>query len=157
MTATELWFYHLERAPLDAVLPTLLQRTLERGWRAVVRVGSAERAQALDGHLWTYQDDSFLPHGLAHQPQADDQPILLTTETDRPNKAEALFLVDGAPFPELEAEERLEGLSRCILLFNGQDAQAVQEARALWKRAKDTGLDLSYWQQAPNGGWQKRA
>src|SRR5690349_11599483 len=33
---TDILFYHLERQPLDRVLPQLLERTLERGWRAVI-------------------------------------------------------------------------------------------------------------------------
>ena len=33
----EIWFYHLERSTLDQVLPTLLEKTLERGWRALIK------------------------------------------------------------------------------------------------------------------------
>jgi len=58
-------FYHLENQPLERVLPILLEKTLERGWRAVIEVGSSQRAEALDTALWTFRDDSFLAHGLA--------------------------------------------------------------------------------------------
>lgn len=151
-----IWFYHLERASLDAVLPALLQKTLDKGWRAVVRAGSRERLTALDGHLWTYTDDSFLPHGLDDQPGAQDQPVLLTMDTARPNAAQVLFIVDGAACPEAR-DEGLGGLERVIVLFDGRDPEALSEARALWKEAKDTGLDLSYWQQDAQGGWEKKA
>ena len=60
-------FYHLERQPLERVLPVLLEKTLERGWRAAVQTASQAYAEALDGHLWTYREDSFLPHGLASE------------------------------------------------------------------------------------------
>ena len=99
--ACEVWFYHLERTGLDQVLPELLEKTLQRGWRAQVRARSAERIEHLDGWLWSYRDDSFLPHGLAEEPQAARQPVLLTTAADNPNEAHALFLVDGAEPGEL--------------------------------------------------------
>ena len=60
---TEVLFYHLQNMPLERVLPPLLEKSLERGWRVVVQTASEERADALDSHLWTYRDDSFLPHG----------------------------------------------------------------------------------------------
>ncbi len=153
---SEIWFYHLERTPLDRVLPDLLTKTLDRGWRAIVRAGSAERVQALDSHLWTYQDESFLPHGTAAQGQAAHQPVLLTTGEENPNGAQALFLVDGADFPELETGA-FEAFERCILLFDGTDQEALASARAAWKQAKDHDLETSYWQQTPQGRWEKKA
>ena len=59
---TEVLFYHLQDMSLENVLPPLLEKSLERGWRVVVQSTSEERADALDAHLWTYRDDSFLPH-----------------------------------------------------------------------------------------------
>src|SRR5580692_10598417 len=122
-TPCDVWFYHLERTSLDQALPELLEKTLARGWKAVVRAGAAERIEHLDGWLWSYRDDSFLPHGVADEPHAARQPILLTTSQDRPNGAEALFLIDGA-----EAGP-LDDYARCILLFDGRDEAAVTAAR----------------------------
>ena len=65
---TEVLFYHLQHQPLEAVLPTLLEKTLERGWRAAVQVTTEERMSALDDHLWTFTDESFLPHGTDVSP-----------------------------------------------------------------------------------------
>ncbi len=44
----EVWFYHLERASLDQVLPELLEKTLARDWRALVRSTARERVEHLD-------------------------------------------------------------------------------------------------------------
>ena len=52
---TEIYFYHLEHRSLEQVLPTLLERSLERGWRAVVQAASRERVEALNTLLWTYR------------------------------------------------------------------------------------------------------
>jgi DNA polymerase III subunit chi len=147
----EVWFYHLERSPLEQVLPELLERTLQRGWKALVRTGQPERVEHLDGWLWSWRDDSFLPHGTADEPMADRQPVLLTTALDNPNAAEALFLVDGAEPGDLTPHER------CILIFDGRDDAALKAARGRWKTFKDEGLPVSYWKQGAERGWEKVA
>lgn len=143
-------FYHLEPRPLEAVLPSLLEKTLERGWRAVVEVGSTERAEALDGHLWTYREDSFLAHGLAGENTDGHQPVLITTGTDNPNAANVRFFVDRA------VPQSAEGYERLVYMFSGHDPEAVAEARLAWKNLRD-GNTVTYWQQEPDGRWVKKA
>jgi len=149
--ATDVLFYHLERQPLEAVLPTLIEKTLERGWRAVVQSGSQERLDAIDETLWTYKPDSFLAHGSARDPSPDAQPIYLTTGTETPNGAGVRFLIEGA---ELQA---YSGFVRIVILFNGLDSEAVAQARAQWKTAKAQGCGVAYWQQNDTGRWEKKA
>jgi DNA polymerase-3 subunit chi len=153
MTAApcEVWFYHLERSTLDQVLPELLEKTLARGWRAIVRTADPDRIEHLDGWLWSYRDNSFLPHGLDDDPLAPRQPILLTAGEENPNGAQALFLIDGAEPGALAA------YARCILLFDGRDEAATALARQRWKAFKADGLPVSYWQQGAERGWEKRA
>jgi DNA polymerase-3 subunit chi len=150
-TPCEVWFYHLERTTLDQVLPELLDKTLARGWRAVVRAVEPERVEHLDSWLWTYRDDSFLAHGPASEPNADRQPVVLTTTADNPNGAHALFLIDGA-----EAGA-LDGYQRCILLFDGRDEAATVRARKQWSAFKASGLTAAYWRQGAERGWEKQA
>ena len=145
----EVWFYHLERTALEQALPDLLEKTLAKGWRAVVRATTAERLARLDSLLWTYKDESFLAHGLADEPEASRQPILLTTADDNLNRADALFLVDGAE------EQAFKGYRRCIDLFDGRDAAAVAAARQRWKLARSLGLPVTYWKQGERG-WEKQ-
>lgn len=147
---TEVWFYHLERSGAEQVLPELLEKTLARGWRALVRTAAAERAERLDEWLWTYRDESFLPHGVAGEPQAERQPILLTAEIGTRHEAEALFLLDGAEFGEIG------GYDRCVVLFDGRDDAALAKARVQWSQAKAQGYGCSYWRQAARG-WEKQA
>jgi DNA polymerase III subunit chi len=147
----EVLFYHLERQPLEAVLPSLLERTLLRGWRAVVQVGAEERLAFLDAHLWTYRDDSFLPHGTKADGHLDLQPIVLTTGEENPNGAGVRFLVDGATVAGFS------GYARIVALFDGNDPAAVQAARAQWQTAKAAGCAVTYWKQGASGGWEKKA
>jgi DNA polymerase-3 subunit chi len=132
---TEILFYHLQRQPLESVLPSLLERSVERGWRVVVQMASDERVEALDAHLWTYRDESFLPHGTPRDGEAAAQPILLTTGEDNPNAATVRFL----------------------LLFDGDDEDALAQARARWSEAKAQGFDVTYWQTDERGRWVKKA
>ncbi len=147
---TEVLFYHLERHGLEKVLPTLVEKTLERGWRAVVQAGSQERLAAIDQALWTYKDDSFLAHGSAKDGHAADQPVYLTTGNDTPNGAGVRFLVDGA-----EADT-FEGFVRIVYMFDGNDADAVAVARTQWTAAKSAGCPVTYWQQSAAGKWEKK-
>jgi DNA polymerase III subunit chi len=149
---TEILFYHLQRQPIERALPVLLEKSLSRGWRVVVQTTSEERLEALDAHLWTFRDDSFLPHGTAREAQAAEQPILLTLHDDNPNRAAARFLLDGAPLPS-----DIAAYDRIVLLFDGDDPDAVEAARARWGEAKQTGCEVTYWQPDEQGRWQRKA
>jgi len=148
--AAEVLFYHLERQPLDRVLPSLLERTLERGWRAVVQAGSVERLEALDLALWTYNDASFLPHGTTRDGDPARQPIYLTTGDETPNGAGVRFLVDGAEMAEWS------GFVRIVCIFDGRDADATGKARTQWQEARKAGCAVTYWRQSENGRWEKQ-
>ncbi|MGI9386691.1 MAG: DNA polymerase III subunit chi [Methyloligellaceae bacterium] len=148
---TEVLFYHLERTTLERVLPSLLEKSLEKGWRAVVQASSAERVAALDTALWCYRDESFLPHGGATDEHAGLFPVVLTDDDANPNDAQIRFFVDGA-----EAGD-LTGYKRAVYLFDGRDEGAVSRARAQWKTAQAAGHDVTYWQQNQSGKWERKA
>jgi DNA polymerase-3 subunit chi len=149
--ATEINFYHLTRSSLEDALPRLLQKTLQAGERAVVMVGSPERVDALNTHLWTFHPDSFLPHGSAKDGEADRQPIWLTHRDENPNGARYLFIADRA------RSDHLADYTRCFELFDGRDETAVAESRERWRAYKAAGHNVVYWQQTAVGGWEKRA
>ena len=143
---TEILFYHLQRQPIERVLPSLLERSLERGWRAVVQAATDERVDALDAHLWTYREDGFLAHGTYRESEAAAQPVLLTVHDHNPNGAHVRFLIDGAPVPaDAATYQRVE------------DDDAVAAARAHWSEAKANGFAATYWQADEHGRWEKKA
>ena len=149
---TEFLFYHLKGQAPEQVLPALLQKSLERGWRVVVQASSEERIEALDAHLWTWRDDAFLPHGTWRDAEAAEQPILLTPHEDNPNGAVVRFLVEGASLPA-----DASSYQRVVLLFDGDDPDAVEAARARWSEAKSAGFEVTYWQADENGRWRRQA
>lgn len=149
---TAISFYHLERQGPDVALPRLLAKARERGWRALVKVASPERLAALDVALWTFADDSFLPHGRAGDPHEEDQPILLTEADANPNGAAALFVVDGAAVPA-----DLGPFERVAILLDGSDETALAEGRRVFKSLRQAGHALDYWKQNESGAWFKAA
>ena len=146
----EIGFYHLLSTPLERALPRLLERARGQGHRIVVRAASAERVEHLNALLWTYDEASFLAHGSARDGSPTEQPIWLSDRPANPNGATILFLVDG-----VEAEDAA-AFARCIDMFDGNDAAAVEAARGRWRRAKEAGHSLTYWQQTEKG-WEKKA
>ena len=152
---TETLFYHLERRSLEDILPGMLEKSLERGWRALIRTDSAERSDALDNLLWTYDDQSFLPHAQAGDGEAARQAVLITVEDDNANDAKILFCVGGAQ-PSDWSNPGLSALARIVLLFDGHDGAALSGARAAWKAAMASGHDVTYWKESPSGKFEKQ-
>lgn len=149
---TDVLFYHLQHQPVEAVLPGLLLRSLERGWRVAVEAGDEQRMAALDDHLWTFSDDSFLPHGSAREPDIAGQPVALLCDGGNPNNATVRFLVYGARAPD-----DISGWLRIVLMFDGGDEVALAAAREDWRKMKAAGADATYWQQNDVGKWEKKA
>ncbi len=148
---TEILFYHLTEKRLEDVLPGLLEKCRERQWNVVVQAMSEKRVEALDAHLWSWRDDSFLPHSAIRDGSEDQQPIWLTTLQDNPNNATIRFMVEGATPPDLSVYDR------GIYIFDGHNADDIAIARQRWKSEKDNGHDVTYWQQNSRGGWDKKA
>ncbi|MGH6674390.1 MAG: DNA polymerase III subunit chi [Xanthobacteraceae bacterium] len=149
---TEILFYQLKGQTPEQVLPSLVSRSLDRGWRVAVQASSEERIEALDAHLWTWRDDAFLPHGTWREAEAAEQPVLLTVNEDNQNGAAIRFLLDGAGIPaDRSTYERL------VLLFDGDDPEALDAARARWAEAKAEGFEVTYWRMDENGRWQRQA
>lgn len=148
---TDVLFYHLTESKLEDALPALLEKSVERGWKVIVQTGTEARRDFLDAHLWTFREDSFLPHGTDAAPMAEVQPVLLTAAAENGNGATVRFLVDGAEPPSASDYERI------VFMFDGYDAAQLEGARAQWKRLKGEGHTLTYWQQSEEGRWVKKA
>ena len=146
----EYWFYHLEASTLEGVLPGLLEKTLEKGWRALVKMPEAQLTE-LDSFLWTFRDDAFLPHGRDDEPLADAQPILLTATAKAAGGKDCVLLIDGAEVADMS------GVSRVIVMINGRNSDDVTRERSRWKKLSDAGVSLAYFQQDERGSWVKKA
>ena len=146
-------FYHLEHGIIEDVLPKLLEKAYTSGKPILIKVGNEARVEVLNTALWTYDDQSFLPHGTKKDGNASLQPIWLTAGEDNPNQAAMLFLVDGA----LIDLKELNNFERIFNLFDGKDEEGLKRARNFWKEVKSSGLECFYWQQDANGRWNQKA
>ncbi|MBM3576829.1 MAG: DNA polymerase III subunit chi [Alphaproteobacteria bacterium] len=152
----EIAFYHLTRATVEQTLPTLLERTRARGWRAIVQATSEARLAKLDADLWSYRPESFLPHGTKTDGAQETQPIYLSREDDNPNDAEVRFFIEGARIARALAGAGAPR-ERAALIFDGRDEAELADARAQWKELRDLGYSLVYHQQSESGGWEEKA
>lgn len=148
----EHWFYHLQQSALEAVLPDILEKTLAKGWRALVKVGPCNggaeaEMQRLDKFLWTYKQDGFLPHGRDDEPMADAHPILLSCSSEKSENVDAVILVAGAEMQDVASAKR------CITILDARNADDRAVARKRWKLVKDAGHKTAYWQQNDHGRW----
>lgn len=148
---TDVLFYHLTESKLEDALPPLIDKSVERGWQVAVQMREPARRDLLDAHLWTYREDSFLPHGTDEGEMADQQPVLLTVSSDNMNNASVRFFIDGAEAIDVGSYQRV------VLMFDGYDQEQLESARAQWKRLKGEGHSLTYWQQTQDGRWEKKA
>jgi DNA polymerase-3 subunit chi len=147
----DIMFYHLEHKPWEQVLPGLLSKALERGWRCVVQLGDEERVEEVSLQLWQQDADVFLTHGTRVDGKAEHQPIWLTAGSENPNRATVRVFIEGA------VVEVAAGLDRAVILFDGRDENAVAAAREDWKRFKACGHEIAYYQQDENHRWVNKS
>ena len=146
---TDIRFYHMERQGLEQVLPALLVKALEQGKRVVVKTRDENETERLNEYLWTYNPDSFLPHGTKRDGHPAQQPVWLTSVDENPNAADVLILTQGAQSPVVA------DFALCCELLDGHDQDSVTGARTRWKTYKDSGHSVTYWQQGAKG-WEKK-
>lgn len=146
-------FYHLQKQTLEQVLPKLIEKAYAAGGNIKIKVGNEARVEFINSLLWTYNDESFIPHGSKKDGFAKEQPIWLSSEDDNPNQAEMLFLVDGALISTTEEN----GFTRIFNIFDGNNEESLQQARTFWKDVTAAGWEKNYFQQDDAGRWSKKA
>ena len=146
----EIRFYHLLSKSLEAALPEILVKAVAGGRRVVVKTANPAMTERLNEHLWTWSEQSFLPHGSKKDGFAADQPVWLTEGDDNPNGAKVLILTGGAVAADYNAYDL------CCEMLDGHDDEAIAHARMRWVELKKHDHEMTYWQQNENGGWAKK-
>lgn len=148
---TDIRFYHLENEGWDGALPKLMERVISANLKAVIKVKDTEQGKQVDTLLWSYKADSFLPHDTQDCENPARQPVYITSAQEQPNAAECLVLLDADQYDDISP-------FKCVLyMFDGRKGDVLSQARLDWKKYKDQGLEMSYWQQNPGGGWEQKA
>jgi DNA polymerase-3 subunit chi len=137
-------FYHLASSPIERVLPQICEKVVGSGERLLVVVEQS-LLQQLDGQLWSYARDAFLPHGRSDGPAPEAQPVLLSSAPDPQNGATNIALADG------QWREEALGFARSFYFF---DAAHIAEARTAWRALQaDEQAQCRYWKQDERGKW----
>ncbi len=145
-------FYHLTRSPAARLVPLLLGKSLQAGWRVELRGTDRARMARLDDELWLAE--GFLPHGMAGGPHDAAQPVLLTVAGEGHGgaaAAECLIALDGAAV----APEECTAAQRLCIVFDGNDPPALDRARDQWRSLTGAGIASEYWSEA-GGRWERK-
>lgn len=149
---TRVDFYHLQKTPLEQVLPKLCEKAFSTGKKIKVLLGNEERIDFINTLLWTYSEESFLPHGCKKDGFIQEQPIFISSDANNENDASILILADNI-YPDLDF---LTNFERVLNIFDGGDEIALNNARDYWKQVKNLGCELHYWQQKDNGSFEQK-
>lgn len=153
MIVVRIDFYHLQKSTLDEALPLLVSKAYQTGKHIKIKIGNEVQVSFLSTLLWTFDEESFLPHGTKKDEAPELQPIYLSSEDDLPNGAKILFVVDGADI-SLDIIEKYE---RVLYIFNGQSENELIKARNMWKMFQQNGSECHYWKQNELGKWEVQA
>jgi|GEM_PF-4216145 len=145
-TRPEIMFYHALETDKNAVLFTLLKKSLSLNKRVIIRTIDLESAQNISDDLWQAQADFILPHGLICEPMADKQPVLITYHTENVNQADYIFFLGAVDVTDFTQYER------CIVIFDEHSDTIKAHMRQQFKMLKENQQSVNYYQQR-QGKW----
>jgi DNA polymerase-3 subunit chi len=144
----EIRFYHLQKQSLEQALPRILSKALDQGHKIIIKT-KKDTIEAVSELLWNTELDPFLAHGSVFEKNEELQPIYITDEEKNPNQADILILING------EAYNNMDKFKLCCEIFDGNNQDALSQARLKWKEYKDAKLNTTYWQEDAQGKWKK--
>ena len=132
---TRVDFYILEGSTsVEDFACRLTDKVYGLGQTAALWLPGPGEAESLDRRLWTFRQESFIPHALAEQASGDDpEPIILCT--DQPVPAAILINLTGHMAPEPSAFTRIAEVIP-------DDEDARREARDRYRRYREAGCEL---------------
>jgi len=131
-------FYLLEESSIPHRLDfacRLIEKAYKHKHRIYVHVESVDDAHLLDEILWTYRDDSFLPHHIHGEGPTPTPPIQIGY-TKAPEKERDILLNLSSNIPEfyLQFKRVLE------IVINNPNAQTI--ARQRYREYRSKGFDI---------------
>ncbi len=127
----------------------LVEKIYQQNRRAYIHTGSEEEARQLDRLLWTYRQDSFLPHGLHGKVNALLNPILIGWGEDPGSENDVLINLA----PEIPMFfSRFERVSEIV----DTDPQVRELGRQRYRFYRDRGYPLESHQIEPSTRGERR-
>lgn len=113
------------------------------GDRVYLWVGSEAEARQFDDLLWTYQEDSFVPHDRWDGQGDLDTPVAVGWHPGNPNRADCLVLArDATP-------DEVRGFTRVVDFVTTAVPTLLDAARARWLAFRAAGFEVEYHQAGP--------
>ncbi|GAB4361861.1 MAG: DNA polymerase III subunit chi [Gammaproteobacteria bacterium] len=113
----------------------LAEKAYSRGHRIFIHARDRDQAQQLDDLLWTYRQESFLPHALCGDELADESPIQIGHDTEPSGHCDVLINLSGEVPGFFSRFERVAELV-------GSDPGARERSREAFRFYKDRGYPL---------------
>lgn len=139
--ATTVDFIEIEAPNWEAGLCDRVAGLFDEGARVYVWAPSQAAAVRLDDLLWTWREETFVPHALWSGEAAFDEPVAVGWNPGNPNGAEVLVLAGDQP-----AEALLPCISaypRVLDFIPKAEKTATEAARNRYRAFRDAGLTLN--------------
>lgn len=140
MSSLQVDFYVLESPAERETLRTacrLAEKAWTRGHRVFIHTASSDAARSLDDLLWTYRQDSFVPHALYGGSGASEalEPVLVGDGTRIPEDIDVLINLTGTVPAFADRSSRIAEIV-------GGDEPGRRAGRERYRQYRDRGFAI---------------
>ena len=132
----QVFFHHFEKTSGRDLL-VYICRLVEKGYKQgskpiYIHFDSENEAKEFDSLLWTFRQESFVPHTILGNPEQEKTPVIIGWDSNQIETAEALINVSQ------EIPRASKSTSK-IHEIVGNDENKKNKAREKWKAYKANG------------------
>ena len=146
---TQIIFYSTAPLQVEKTLFALLEKSLEKGNKSLLLFKDKEKCLSVNEQLWTYKQNSFLPH-ISEDDQIYDNidvPVYLSTKNENPFKAELLFSIDGF------LPDNIDHFERVIIIIDVNDELLNEKYKNYYLDINKNFEDIVFYKSDDNGKW----
>ena len=146
---TQIIFYSTAPLQVEKTLFALLEKSLEKGNKSLLLFKDKEKCLSINEQLWTYKQNSFLPH-ISEDDQIYDNidvPVYLSTKNENPFKAELLFSIDGF------LPDNIDHFERVIIIIDVNDELLNEKYKKYYLDINKNFEDIVFYKSDDNGKW----
>ncbi len=146
---TQIIFYSTAPLQVEKTLFALLEKSLEKGNKSLLLFRDKEKCLSINEQLWTYKQNSFLPH-ISEDDQIYDDidvPVYLSTKNENPFKAELLFSIDGY------LPDNIQHFERVIIIIDVNDEILNEKYKNYYLDINKNFEDIVFYKSDDNGKW----
>jgi DNA polymerase-3 subunit chi len=136
--SSEIVFIVLNSAVKSRIVCDLAEKCYLNNQRTVIYTKSEEECKTIDSLLWTWKQQSFIPHKcLISLSKSQTEPIVLTTSIESAADYDTVLLVDPLPM------ETVSQFSTVIDFAEKYDSQGIELSRKRYKLYKDQNFNIN--------------